>query len=33
MFVPPDVATVPWGVQTQWSEGELTSLLMAMQPL
>jgi hypothetical protein len=32
-FVPPDVATVPWGVQTQWSKQELTSLLMAMQPL
>jgi hypothetical protein len=31
-FVPPDVATTPWGVQTQWSERELTSLLMAMRP-
>jgi hypothetical protein len=31
-FVPPDVATTPWGVRTQWSERELTGLLMAMQP-
>jgi hypothetical protein len=31
-FVPPDVVTMPWGVRTQWSEQELTGLLMAMQP-
>jgi hypothetical protein len=31
-FVPPDVAATPWGVRTQWSERELTSLLMAMRP-
>jgi hypothetical protein len=31
-FVPPDVATTPWGVRTQWSERELTGLLMAMRP-
>jgi hypothetical protein len=31
-FVPPNVATTPWGVQTQWSKRELTSLLMAMRP-
>jgi hypothetical protein len=31
-FVPPDVATMPWGVRTQWSERELTGLLMAMRP-
>jgi hypothetical protein len=23
-FVPPDIATTPWGVRTQWSERELT---------
>jgi hypothetical protein len=32
MFVPPDVATMPWGVRTQWSERELTGLLMVMRP-
>jgi hypothetical protein len=31
-FVPPDIAMAPWGVQTQWSERELTSLLMVMRP-
>jgi hypothetical protein len=33
MFVPPDIATMPWGVRTQWSERELTGLLMVMRPL
>jgi hypothetical protein len=32
MFVPPDVVTTPWGVRTQWTERELTGLLMAMRP-
>jgi hypothetical protein len=33
MFVPPDIAMTPWGVRTQWSKQELTSLLMVMWPL
>jgi hypothetical protein len=32
MFIPPNDMMAPWGICTQWSERELTSLLMAMWP-
>ena len=31
-FMPPSTPTAPWGIRTQWSEHELTSLLVAIRP-
>jgi hypothetical protein len=31
-FVPPDMPMGPWEIHTQWSEQELTALILAMRP-
>jgi hypothetical protein len=31
-FVPPDMPAGPWEIRTQWSERELTALILAMRP-